>query len=643
MAARLMILCVFAFSASMAFAAPDTTPLPTESGPVTDIGPAANEDEALRGDIPQPGTAASGPTDPNLQPGNLPGHAASDDATATDAVDPVQADDVSLNNWDREDWTLVRPQVALIELRGALRLRGDLMRRLDFDNGSNWEYLSDGLNQTALPRYLPLSDGHAQYTQTSIRLRVEPRINVSDQIQIITMFDVFENFILGTTPNTLAPGEEDVQPPTNVLSNTQISLRRGINTFNDSIAIKRVWGRVTALNDQLELRFGRMTDNWGLGMWYKNDSACLDCDYGTNVDRIALSFRVLGHVFTPLVDWISKGPQILPFGFYDPKPIDAVGWDDAMQYGLRISRETSREETQDAILHHHDVINYGLSNLVRVQSRDLPLAYYNNQSPYLPSNPPNINAATLDAVGQGERRDALIYQGDVYGKYYHENLELAAELGVMVGTFKDALLPSLSAEQQTTNVLMLGAAFESLYYFRHDHRGTRLGLKFGGASGDSRHGMGALDQQDTQRGPTATGADRTLRNFQFNPDYHLDLILFRRMIGVVTDAWYLRPEVAYRFDQKLEARVAGIYSQAIMGTSTPSASAGGPGHKPLGFELDGEIIYGADPRVERGQLLASLAGGMLFPFSGFNNPTATGGESSGHFAWTIQARLFLTF
>ena len=38
--------------------------------------------------------------------------------------------------------------------------------------------------------------------------------------------------------------------------------------------------------------------------------------------------------------------------------------------------------------------------------------------------------------------------------------------------------------------------------------------------------------------------DATIDNFRFHPDYHVDLILWRRIIGQVTDAIYVKPTVA---------------------------------------------------------------------------------------------------
>jgi uncharacterized protein (TIGR04551 family) len=306
-----------------------------------------------------------------------------------------------------------------------------------------------------------------------------------------------------------------------------------------------------------------------------------------------------------------------------------------MQYGLRVLREDHPDDIHDAVTHSRSVLNYGLHSAVRLQARDFSAAYI-NQAGHNPTLDPNANSLSTGSIH--ERRDVFLYQGDLYAKYYVGNLEVAAEGAVDAGSFKDGAYSAQNATD-VTNVLRIGAAVEAKYHMRGDYRGARLSLKAGGASGDSHAGFGALDLADTQRNST----DRRLRNFNFSPDYHIDLLLFRRMLGTVTDAWYLRPELAYRFDEKVQGRVAAIYSQAMMGESTPSAANSATPSKPLGVEFDGELSYDRDSHLERGQVLAALAGGILFPLGGFNNPTLSAGQQGGSFAWTLQARMYMTF
>jgi uncharacterized protein (TIGR04551 family) len=557
--------------------------------------------------------------------------------SAVQTPDPTEdategEDELTLEEWERDDWQLVRPRVALFDVSGYFRARGDLFRRLDFDNGSVWEF--NGAE--GVPRYQRLNDSHAQYSNASMRLRIEPRLHITDALQITSTLDIMDNVVMGSSPSTLAPAPFLPRAPVHVLSTGQQPMRRGVNSLNDSIQIKRLWARATFLSEQLELNVGRMPDHWGLGMWYNNGD-CLNCDRGTVADRVSVAFRALGHTFVPMVDWVSRGPVHRTFGYWDLAPVDAVAWDNAMSYGLRVFRDDHPDDIRDQIAHHRQVVNYGLSNMVRLQSRDLPYGFY-TQPGYTSVLEPTVENLT----GTGESRDAVLYQGDAYAKFFAYNLELGAEVAVMAGRFNDVLGTAIDGSK-TTHVTQVGAAAEATYHFREDRRGLRLDMRLGGASGDDRRGFGVGDMTDTQRGATATGYDTTLKNFQFSPDYHLDLLLFRRMLGTVTDAWYLRPEAAYRFDDKLAGRLTMIYSQAMQRASTPSATAQNGGALPLGLEIDGELAYGIHSSQQRGQLLASLAGGMLFPLKGFTNPTRAIGSQSGSFAWTIQARMFLTF
>ena len=528
-------------------------------------------------------------------------------------------DDISLEEWNRDDWMLVKPKVSLIDVDGYFRVRGDMINRLDFDNQSTSEFV----NGSPYVRYPGYGDGHANFTNTNMRLRVEPRINITEQAQVMATIDFLDNLILGSTPDSVVPGM--TKAPVSILSRTQKPARFGENALVDAIAIKRLWGRVTALNEQLELKIGRMPDHWGLGMLYNNGD-CLDCDYGTVTDRAAISFRIYNHIFTPMASWIGRGLQFRPFGYHDPMPLEAGQWADTMEYALRIMREDHPEDVRDAVTHGKQVLNYGLANAVRFQARDFTTSAWNSaatNSGYNPANPPPV-------THYDTRRDAFLYIGDLYGKLYNGNWELLGEFALEAGQFTDDL--------GKTTVLKMGGALEGKYHFRGDFKGVSLGLKGGGASGDVQRGFGALDQADTQRG----GTDTALRNFQFSPDYHLDLLLFRRILGTVTDAWYIRPEVAYRFDERVAGRINAVYSQAMRATSTSAAISANP-QSPLGVELDAEVMYGLDTNMERGQFMASLAGGMLFPLGGFSNPTLVPANQGGNFAWTVLARVFFTF
>jgi hypothetical protein len=78
----------------------------------------------------------------------------------------------------------------------------------------------------------------------------------------------------------MRPGYE----PVSGLTYTQTPPRSGINSLQDSILVKRAWAEYTTPVGQL--RFGRMPDHWGLGI-YRNAGDDFDGDFQTHVDRIA--------------------------------------------------------------------------------------------------------------------------------------------------------------------------------------------------------------------------------------------------------------------------------------------------------------------------------------------------------------------
>ena len=74
--------------------------------------------------------------------------------------------------------------------------------------------------------------------------------------------------------------------------------------------------------------------------------------------------------------------------------------------------------------------------------------------------------------------------------------------------------------------------------------------------------------------------DKNITNFRFDPSYRVDLILFREVIGGITDAYYFKPHIAYRLRPNLTLDGALIYSRAVFKESTPGDA------NDLGVEMD---------------------------------------------------------
>jgi uncharacterized protein (TIGR04551 family) len=142
------------------------------------------------------------------------------------------------------------------------------------------------------------------------------------------------------------------------------------------------------------------------------------------------------------------------------------------------------------------------------------------------------------------------------------------------------------------------------------HRKLRYGFHHGLATGDKHTGFGYLDASQLPRDGREAGQDKTLSAFRFDRDYHVDLILFRELIGGVTNAAYFKPYFGYDFVQRPReiwgAKLSSIYAFALEAQSTPGRES------PLGLEFDVEVFFKKAKKFHW-----SLAYGLLFPMSAF--------------------------
>src|SRR5205823_4988762 len=134
------------------------------------------------------------------------------------------------------------------------------------------------------------------------------------------------------------------------------------------------------------------------------------------------------------------------------------------------------------------------------------------------------------------------------------------------------------------------------------------------ASGDQAEAF-PPGQTNYQAGPIKQPpGDTTITNFHFDPDYHVDLILFRRILGTVTNAIYAKPSLSWDVTESFGGQLDLIASFPHIGVSTP-----GNGNI-YGLELDTTIGY---KNVDEG-FFAGFQYGVLFPIgspSALDEPT----------------------
>ncbi len=138
-----------------------------------------------------------------------------------------------------------------------------------------------------------------------------------------------------------------------------------------------------------------------------------------------------------------------------------------------------------------------------------------------------------------------------------------------------------------------------------------VGMETGGATGDSAEAPGQYLNYRWRFVQQPTG-DKSLNDFHFSPDYHVDQILFRHILGTVTNAVYIKPQAAYWFDlgrtRALGLNGSIIYSMAQVPVSMPGNDV------MMGLELD----VGAGYRNTAEGFYAGFTWGVLWPLAALN-------------------------
>lgn len=545
-----------------------------------------------------------------------------------------------------------RKKWKLFEIDGYFRLRTDWFK--NFHLG----FLDRGIDGADLggapfPRALGCTADVAgapcdNLSSANMRLRLEPTINLDEGTSVHLQADILDNLVLGSTPTgtDLGTYTSSNLPPLGAFGNTQDPPVTGDNSDRDSILIKRAWAEIAIPLGILKA--GRMPNHWGMGINHNgggNDPIAgtydTDADYGDTVDRVSFSAQIPG---TPLramlaADWntttlvsnqsiFNKGHEGHPFDLDDND--DADGW-----VGV-ISKMDSPQEFKDTVDRGDVALNYGVYFEYKTQSWD-----FNTTDFTLGGTPDTIVGYTP--------RDMTVYSPDLwaklgYGRWTVEG-EFAATLG-KIGRLDDY------GKISSVDLRKYGGALR--INWRGLENKLRLGIEGGFASGDQ--------WDNTPEGNTniayanllgvcavgdACPQTTKLTQFIFDRDYRIDMILWRHLIGAVTNAGYVKPSLSYELTKSIGFTVSNITSFAIRTVSTPGNS------RMYGTEFNGDIGY------KSGGLYIGVAYGVLFPFAAMSHPddddantparwgtdvtgASNAGDSPGT-AHTIQSRLVLSF
>lgn len=481
-------------------------------------------------------------------------------------------------------WKLLSGRSNIFDIDGYMRVRGNIYHNLDLGNEAS--------------RFSKGPSGESTSASMDMRLRLEPTLNITQFLRIAATFDVLDNVVFGSNPSGDAT----------MLSHTQSD-----SFFADAIKVRRLWMEGDFFNGRLRVLAGRMPSHFGLGMYF-NDGNCLDCDASNSADRLQIIVDLDAVTIAPTFDWISSGLNN-PYTVASDQPLDFDNVDDAYEVSIQVGRRHTPQEILDLTSAGNTVIDWGAVPIWRHQARGV-------KSSYDPST-----GTLADAY---YRTDANAFVLDAWVGIYSEQLSLEIEGLFLYGKYK--VENDLVDPQRTA--LQWGFALEGHYRPKQLNRKLDVSLITGLASGDDADGFGFNDSESQ-----AGNGDQTVNNFQFNPSYHVDMILFRQLVGTVTDAFYIKPTVSYLFTPHFGGAAGVLYGQALHAESTPSGE-----RSPLGVEINAELFFRSDGVIgvegfdypwgrstkrlkgdtksqpTRGGVIGSLSYGLLFPLKGWRNP-----------------------
>jgi uncharacterized protein (TIGR04551 family) len=471
-----------------------------------------------------------------------------------------------------------------VVVHGALRARGAYLYNLDLDRGL------DSRGQPLFP--VPLGGGQS-LDSSDFRARTDLAVYARGLgVAVKSRIDWLDNVSLGGSPDLVggSPATSVGQRPSTVV-------------------LKRAWAEV--LTPAGTLAVGRMGANFGLGISV-NGGDCEDCDHGNAADRLAFISPLFGHLIAVAYDIAASGP------FTASKDgghaINLESSDRASGPTLAIFKIHSPAALARRGAAGLASLEYAAYVTRRTQDRDVPASYLSTPAPTtFTSN--DLVSRGFSATGAG-----------AWLRVSGASFRVEAELSYLSASIDNpSLIPGAAITEPITST-QIGAAVESEVLIGP----TRIGFDTGYASGDSAPGFGAFPTAggDTQANPPR---DRTVDNFRFDSDYRIDQILFREIIGTITDAIYVRPHARALLmtvgTGRLELGAALLASWAVEAASTPSGS------RSLGVEIDPEVRY-----ASRDGFSATLDYGLLLPGAAFDNTNLKAQP-----AQVVRARLVFAF
>lgn len=481
----------------------------------------------------------------------------------------------------------------------SLRLRPELLWNGDLGNTA-----------TTIPRALNLNEGDpSTLAWTSLRARYSATVHMGQRFRLRTSLDAFNNLVLGSTP---ASGSGSFTDGT--LDGGQ---EAGALSMRDTLRVREAFGSWRFI-DWLDIDFGRMSDHFGLGL-IRNRGDCTDCDGGTIVDGLRIGLEAFDFRLEASMEMTDTGPlDDRTQGVGQPRDLGID--DDTSTYTLRLisSRQASLSKRQRGLSSAAEAgfhMDWGLFASFTQQSLNASptdLLSQSSQCEGQRSSSGDVFSLPYDCWELAPR-ELFIWRPSLWTRLdwtpgLDSRLRVEMELSANLGDVK--FLQGLPELGDTSKEF---SGFAGALEIDYQSGRMSTGLDVGFATGDDRHYLGVLDGQNIIDPDDANyeandnvRTNAVVTSFWFNRDYRLDMLLFREVMGGVTNAYYVKPWVAYRLldteATRLSLRLDVAYAGAMKAEGTP----GGGSH--WGIEVDTGLTLGLGDSFE-----FSIDTGLLVP------------------------------
>lgn len=485
------------------------------------------------------------------------------------------------------------PVDAGVSVSGNARLRGDTRYNFDLDRG---------LTPSGQPLYsIPLSGGQ-RLQRADFRLRVDlDGHSAGGNMGVRLRIDVLDNIPLGGDPDY-----------------DRVVLSQRAPT-DRAFVIQRAFGyTVTPLG---VFAAGRMNNSWGLGI-LANGGDCRTCDGANTSDRVAFATPLLGHTWAMTYDFSATGPFTPSRDGRTLIDLDPSTNAHAVVFAVDKSHAPlilQMRRAQDRLS-----LEYGGYYARGWQADDLGVQRLSTAEPVAP-DPKLVQSRGLTA-----------HSFSLWGRMTTRKLRVELESVAVLGRIaQPSLVPGLVIDH-AVEINTWGAALEADYGAAEDR--WLLGLRAGFASGDRAPGFGAFPRKGAAlpRAGDLDGAqvnltdDFSVDNFRFHPNYRVDRILFREILGTITDAAYLRLQGSYDLVRNSNFRI--IAELGVVGSAAMELASTPGSDRLLGVEVDPTLRY---EHIDGFAL--SLDQATLLPLAGLDN-VVLGLAAQPAQLWRLRAR-----